>query len=253
MSRKKIIAGNWKMFKTLSEAELLVAEINNKLPKNLANAEVWIAPPALYLPTLTNQFTESGIQFGAQDISKHQQGAYTGEISAMMLQSVSAKFTLVGHSERRQYHHEDDVLIGEKIHAALSQSIIPVYCCGETLQERNSNNHFVIVEQQITTALANCSAEQMQQIVIAYEPVWAIGTGVTASAEQAQEMHAFIRSILGQKYGASVAATIRILYGGSVKPNNASELFSQPDIDGGLIGGASLVAADFIAIIESAI
>jgi triosephosphate isomerase len=253
MSRKKIIAGNWKMFKTLSEAELLVAEINNKLSQNLASAEVWIAPPALYLPTLTSQFSGSEIQFGAQDISKHQQGAYTGEISAMMLQSVMAKFTLVGHSERRQYHHEDDVLIGEKIHAALSQSITPVYCCGETLQERNSNNHFVIVEQQITTALANCSAEQVQQIVIAYEPVWAIGTGVTASAEQAQEMHAFIRSILAQKYGASIADTIRILYGGSVKPNNASELFSQPDIDGGLIGGASLVAADFIAIIESAI
>lgn len=252
MSRKKIIAGNWKMYKTLSQANELVSGIADGINTSTLNAEIWITPPAIYIHELVQQFGNTALQFGAQDVSKHAEGAYTGEVSATMLQSIGAYYALVGHSERRQYHHENDTLIGDKIAAALSQNLIAVYCCGETLNERESGNHFNIVEQQISTALFRFNAAQLNQIVIAYEPVWAIGTGVTASAVQAQEMHAFIRGIISKQFGAAAADQIRILYGGSVKPNNAAELFSQPDIDGGLIGGASLVADDFLKIIQGA-
>jgi triosephosphate isomerase len=252
MSRKKIIAGNWKMYKTLSQANELVGAIADGINVSTLNAEIWITPPAIYIHGLVQQFGNTALRFGAQDLSKHAEGAYTGEVSAAMLQSIGAYYSLVGHSERRQYHHENDTLIGDKITAALSQNLMAVYCCGETLNERNSGNHFNIVEQQISTALFRFSATELNQIVIAYEPVWAIGTGVTASAAQAQEMHAFIRGIIAKQFGDIAAEQIRILYGGSVKPNNAAELFSQPDIDGGLIGGASLVADDFLKIIQGA-
>ncbi len=250
MSRKKIIAGNWKMFKTHTDANQLVDAIADGIKGVTLNAEVWIAPAYIFIESLQTNFGFSGIKFGAQDVSRFAEGAYTGEVSAPMLKSIDTHFVIVGHSERRQYHQENDVLIAEKIMTALNHKLQVVYCCGETLEQRNSGNHFDVVNQQVATALFNLSSEQITHLVIAYEPVWAIGTGVTATSAQAQEMHAFIRNLIAAQFGNAHAAAIRILYGGSVKPNNSVELFSQPDIDGGLIGGASLVADDFLKIIQ---
>lgn len=250
MSRKKIIAGNWKMFKTHTDANQLVDAIADGIKGVTLNAEVWIAPAYIFIESLQTNFGFSGIKFGAQDVSRFAEGAYTGEVSAPMLKSIDTHFVIVGHSERRQYHQENDVLIAEKITTALNNKLQVVYCCGETLEQRNSGNHFDVVKQQVATALFNLSSEQITHLVIAYEPVWAIGTGVTATSAQAQEMHAFIRNLIADQFGNAHAAAIRILYGGSVKPNNSVELFSQPDIDGGLIGGASLVADDFLKIIQ---
>lgn len=249
MSRK-IIAGNWKMFKTHTDANQLVDAIADGIKGVTLNAEVWIAPAYIFIESLQTNFGFSGIKFGAQDVSRFAEGAYTGEVSAPMLKSIDTHFVIVGHSERRQYHQENDVLIAEKITTALNNKLQVVYCCGETLEQRNSGNHFDVVKQQVATALFNLSSEQITHLVIAYEPVWAIGTGVTATSAQAQEMHAFIRNLIAEQFGNAHAAAIRILYGGSVKPNNSVELFSQPDIDGGLIGGASLVADDFLKIIQ---
>lgn len=251
MSRKKIIAGNWKMYKSQSEAIALTAAIAEGISHQPPTAEVWIAPPFLYVAKLISQFGNSGLAFGAQDCSAHDEGAYTGEISASMLHSLHARFVLVGHSERRAYHQETDIQIALKIDAALRNSITAVYCCGETLDERNTGRHFDVVRAQVSEALFHLPALAFEKIVIAYEPVWAIGTGVTASPEQAQEMHAFIRSLIEQQYDTALAAQLSILYGGSVKPNNAATLFAQPDIDGALVGGASLVASDFLSIIAA--
>lgn len=254
MSRKKIVAGNWKMYKTLPEAMETIGTLTHALavqsPKE--NVEVWIAPPSVILPLIIHNYHNRGISFGAQNCSEHKEGAYTGEISAAMIRSVHAQFVILGHSERRAYHHENDTLIHKKIRAALSNQLIAVYCCGETLDQRNAGQHFDIVRKQVTEALSGFNADEMSNIVIAYEPVWAIGTGVTASPEQAQEMHALIRETLRQLFDGKVADQMHILYGGSVKPGNAAELFSQPDIDGGLVGGASLVASDFTGIIYAA-
>lgn len=251
MKRKKIIAGNWKMYKTAQEAETTIAEIANGINYNQQN-DVWTATPFIYLQNLISRFGNTTIKFGAQNCYTKDEGAFTGEVSAKMLQSIHCSFVILGHSERRQYFFETDIIIHEKILAALNHNLLPVYCCGETLDQRNTNKHFEIVEQQIKEALYNLNADQISKIVIAYEPVWAIGTGVNATSEQAQEMHAYIRSLLQTQFGDAIADAIRILYGGSVKPNNATALFSQPDIDGGLIGGASLIAKDFLSIIESA-
>ncbi|MBK8342123.1 MAG: triose-phosphate isomerase [Bacteroidetes bacterium] len=238
------------MFKTHTDANQLVDAIADGIKGVTLNAEVWIAPAYIFIESLQTNFGFSGIKFGAQDVSRFAEGAYTGEVSAPMLKSIDTHFVIVGHSERRQYHQENDVLIAEKITAALNNKLQVVYCCGETLEQRNSGNHFDVVKQQVATALFNLSSEQITHLVIAYEPVWAIGTGVTATSAQAQEMHAFIRNLIAAQFGNAHAAAIRILYGGSVKPNNSVELFSQPDIDGGLIGGASLVADDFLKIIQ---
>lgn len=251
MSRRKIIAGNWKMYKNQAEAITLTSGIAAYMQQNTPKADVWIAPPFLYIAKLINQFGKAGITVGAQDCSVHDEGAYTGEISAAMLQAVHAGFSIVGHSERRAYHGEDDTLIAQKINALLRNDLIAMYCCGETLQERESGNHLYVVEKQMREALFGLSEDALDKVVIAYEPVWAIGTGVTASPLQAQEMHAFIRSLIRNHFGGEAAAGIRIVYGGSVKPGNAAELFQQPDIDGGLVGGASLVAEDFFAIISA--
>jgi triosephosphate isomerase (TIM) len=250
--RKKLVAGNWKMHKTLQEAISTLEDLIEQQPIVPAYADVWIAPPALYIDRLVQQFNQNGILFGTQDISQHDQGAYTGEWSGAMIQSCGGSFTLVGHSERRQYHGENDVLIHQKILAGLRNQIQVVYCCGEHLEQRQAEIHFDIVRRQITEALTGLSHDAMKHIVIAYEPVWAIGTGVNASAEQAGEMHRFIRLVVSDIFGAPTAQTVRILYGGSVKPGNARDLFSDPDIDGALIGGASLLAADFLAIIHAA-
>ncbi len=249
--RKKIVAGNWKMNLNFTEAEELAAILAEKLEGKTLKCEVVICPPALYLEMATDFAEESVIKVGAQNVSNQQSGAYTGEIAAGMLASIDVEYCLVGHSERRKYFNEDNAFLAQKVDKLLDNDLIPVYCCGEQLEEREKENHFAIVEQQISEGLFHLNTAEFYNVVIAYEPVWAIGTGMTASSEQAQEMHAFIRNLVAKKYGADLAAEITILYGGSCNPKNAKELFSQSDVDGGLIGGASLKADDFVTIINS--
>ena len=218
---------------------------------NAINCEVYIAPPALYITTAKNIFLNDNVGVFAQDMSEHTSGAYTGEISADMLASVNATGAIIGHSERRQYHGETDSHCNRKVKLALDKGLVPIYCNGETLEQRKSGQHFEVIKNQTEVALFTLSAEEIKKVVIAYEPVWAIGTGETASPEQAQEIHAHIRSLIAAKYGQEVADEISILYGGSVKPDNAKEIFSKPDVDGGLIGGAALKIEDFTAIIKA--
>jgi triosephosphate isomerase len=251
--RKKLIAGNWKMHMTMHESVAIMEAIVANLPDNADQLDFWIAPPALYIEKLNGEFGHSGIAFGAQDLSHHDQGAYTGELAGSMIRSCGGHFTLVGHSERRQYHQEDDVLIHQKILAGLRHQLQVVYCCGEHLEQREAGKHYEVIAMQLHEALIALSAEAVQHITIAYEPVWAIGTGVHATAEQAGDMHRFIRSELTEMFGEAAAHQIRILYGGSVKPNNAAELFQDPDIDGALIGGASLKADDLLSILSAAL
>ncbi|MBF6610289.1 MAG: triose-phosphate isomerase [Chryseobacterium sp.] len=248
--RKKIVAGNWKMNKNVIEAQQLMFQLLEYKKSNFVSCEVWIAPPSLYLMMAKDLYENDEIGVFAQDVSEHEKGAYTGEISADMLESIDAEGSLIGHSERRQYHGETDSHCNRKIKLVLDKGMIPVYCNGETLEQRKSGQHLEVVKNQTETALFTLSAEEIKKVVIAYEPVWAIGTGETATPEQAQEIHAHIRSLIAAKYGQEVADEISILYGGSVKPDNAKEIFSQPDIDGGLIGGAALNIDDFAKIIE---
>ncbi|MDX8568848.1 triose-phosphate isomerase [Elizabethkingia sp. HX XZB] len=249
--RKKIVAGNWKMNKNYTEAQELMHELDRYKKHNAINCEVYIAPPALYITTAKNIFLNDNVGVFAQDMSEHTSGAYTGEISADMLASVNATGTIIGHSERRQYHGETDSHCNRKVKLALDNGLVPIYCNGETLEQRKSGQHFEVIKNQTEVALFTLSAEEIKKVVIAYEPVWAIGTGETASPEQAQEIHAHIRSLIAAKYGQEVADEISILYGGSVKPDNAKEIFSKPDVDGGLIGGAALKIEDFTAIIKA--
>ena len=249
--RKKIVAGNWKMNKNYTEAQELMHELDRYKKHNAINCEVYIAPPALYITTAKNIFLNDNVGVFAQDISEHTSGAYTGEISADMLASVNATGAIIGHSERRQYHGETDSHCNRKVRLALDKGLVPIYCNGETLEQRKSGQHFEVIKNQTEVALFTLSAEEIKKVVIAYEPVWAIGTGETASPEQAQEIHAHIRSLIAAKYGQEVADEISILYGGSVKPDNAKEIFSKPDVDGGLIGGAALKIEDFTAIIKA--
>lgn len=250
--RKKIIAGNWKMNKNIDEAIGLTSEIVNIYQAEVNNdALVAIIPPYIHLTGVYNLLKNSSIKLGAQDCSEHENGAYTGEISASMLAAHHTHYVIIGHSERRQYHNESNQLLAKKVDIALKHGLTPIYCCGETLDQRNAGQHFSVNETQISEGLFHLSAEEFGKVVIAYEPVWAIGTGVTASKEQAQEVHAYIRQTIAKKYGNEVANDTTIQYGGSVKPNNAAELFAQPDIDGGLIGGAALVSRDFIEIIKA--
>lgn len=248
--RKNIVAGNWKMNKNVVEAQQLMFQLLHYQKNNTANCEVWIAPPAMYLMMAKDIFEFNEVGIFAQDMSEHESGAYTGEISAGMLESIHATGSIIGHSERRQYHGETDSHCNKKIKVALDHGLIPIYCNGETLEQRKSGQHLEVVKNQTEVALFTLSAEEIKKVVIAYEPVWAIGTGETATPEQAQEIHAHIRSLIAAKYGQEVADEISILYGGSVKPDNAKEIFSQPDIDGGLIGGAALKVEDFSKIIE---
>ncbi|MDV3925808.1 triose-phosphate isomerase [Elizabethkingia anophelis] len=249
--RKKIVAGNWKMNKNYTEAQELMHELDRYKKHNATNCEIYIAPPALYLTTAKNIFLNDEIGVFAQDMSEHTSGAYTGEIAADMLASVNATGAIIGHSERRQYHGETDSHCNRKVKLALDNGLVPIYCNGETLEQRKSGQHFEVIKNQTEVALFTLSAEEIKKVVIAYEPVWAIGTGETASPEQAQEIHAHIRSLIAAKYGQEVADEISILYGGSVKPENAKEIFSKPDVDGGLIGGAALKIEDFTAIIKA--
>ncbi|WP_313215418.1 triose-phosphate isomerase [Soonwooa sp.] len=248
--RKNIVAGNWKMNKNFADAEALMIQLLEYKKNNTTNCEVYIAPPALYLTTAKDIFKNGEVEVFAQDVSEYQSGAYTGEISVEMINSIGIDGSLVSHSERRQYHGETDSHANRKVKALLDAGLTPIYCNGETLEQRKAGQHFEVVKNQTEVALFTLSADEIKKVVIAYEPVWAIGTGETATPEQAQEIHAHIRSLIAAKYGQEVADEISILYGGSVKPDNAKEIFSQPDIDGGLIGGAALKIEDFSKIIE---
>lgn len=248
--RTPVVAANWKMNKDLSEAKSLVSALLTDYKK--ANTEVYIAPPFVFLNEVQQHIKDSGIQLAAQNMNAAASGAHTGEISSSMLKSVGASTVILGHSERRDIYRETDAQINEKVKTALAADMQVIFCFGEQLEERKASTHFEVVKSQLASGLAGVDAEAYASIVLAYEPVWAIGTGETASPEQAQEMHAFIREYLRTEVSAEVADQTRILYGGSVKPANAAVLFSRPDIDGGLIGGASLQADDFLAIVNAA-
>ncbi len=249
--RQKIVAGNWKMNKDLDEAMELAVRLIEHQPDFPTDVKVILAPPSLYLAPL-ELMKNLTCELAAQNCSEHDYGAFTGEISAAMLRSMRINYSIVGHSERRQYFHETNELIGKKVDACLRNGITPIFCCGELLEERKNHTHFVTVLHQLEKALFHLSAADLCKVFIAYEPVWAIGTGVTATTEQAQEMHAFIREQLALHAGSEVAEKISILYGGSVNATNSSELFACKDVDGGLVGGASLKAKDFAQIIQSA-
>ncbi|MBE0648610.1 MAG: triose-phosphate isomerase [Bacteroidales bacterium] len=252
--RTKLVAGNWKMNKTFQEAEDLTAKITEAVEKlNTANVEVILCPPSPYLEMVLDLTDETHVAVGAQNINEHEFGAYTGEISAPMLSSMEVEYCIVGHSERRKFFAESDEVLALKVNSALRSAIAPIFCCGELLPEREAGNHFKVVKSQIEKALYHLEEKAFRNVVIAYEPVWAIGTGVTATPAQAQEMHAFIRQLITSKYGEMVAQDTLILYGGSCNAANAFELFSQADVDGGLIGGASLKAEEFVEIVSSAI
>ncbi|MBL0126969.1 MAG: triose-phosphate isomerase [Flavobacteriales bacterium] len=248
---RTIVAGNWKMNTDATSAVALVDALVGKMGGQPGNVEVVIAPPFPFITQVAEKAKGSGIIVAAQDCHQAEKGAFTGEVSATMLKSLGVGACIVGHSERRQYFGESDALIGEKVAALLAMGITPIFCCGERKEERESGRHFDVVTEQMKGALGKLTNEQLERIVIAYEPVWAIGTGLTASAQQAQDMHAHIRSLL-HTHGASVAGAVPILYGGSCNPSNAEELFSQPDVNGGLIGGASLVAEQFMDLIRIA-
>ena len=249
--RKNIVAGNWKMNKTLQEGVALAAELKYVLAGKTPKCEVVIGTPFIHLATVANQVEGSVIKVAAQNCTNKESGAYTGEVSAAMVKSTGATYVILGHSERREYYGETSAILNDKVALALSNGLTPVYCCGEALEVRNANTQNEFVKNQLEETIFNLSAEDFQKLVIAYEPIWAIGTGVTASTEQAQEMLAFIRSLIADKFGKEIAENTSILYGGSCNAKNAPELFAQPDIDGGLIGGASLKAADFVAIIDA--
>ena len=250
--RKKIVAGNWKMNKSFFEAEELIADIAEALEDiGLNNTEVVVCPPFVYLEMATDIAEESDIKVGGQNVNDNESGAFTGEISASMLHSLEVDYCIIGHSERRKYFSEDNALLKRKVDAVLNHEIRPIFCCGELLNEREAKQHFDVVRSQLEESLFHLSSEQFSQVVIAYEPVWAIGTGVNASPEQAQEMHAYIRQLIAQKYNVSIASETSILYGGSCNAKNAKELFAQTDVDGGLIGGASLNSEEFIQIVNS--
>ncbi|RPE09065.1 triose-phosphate isomerase [Chitinophaga lutea] len=250
--RKKIVAANWKMNLTLDKGEQLVNDILAAGLKLAEGHEVVIAPPFPYLVKIKQLIRNyPGISLAAQNCYSEKSGAYTGEVSAEMLQSIGVDYVILGHSERREYFAESNAQLAKKIDLALANGIKPIFCCGEPLEIRQAETQNDYVSKQLEESLFHLDAAALKNIVIAYEPIWAIGTGLTASAQQAQDMHAFIRAKIAEKYGREAALGLTILYGGSAKPSNAKELFACADVDGGLIGGASLVAADFTAIVQS--
>lgn len=250
--RKQIVAGNWKMNNDLAESKKLAKQVVKKIKKGkIKDTKVIIAPTFVSLASAVKATKKSKVKVAAQNMHFEESGAFTGEISAKMLKSVGVKTVILGHSERRAYFGETDTIIAKKVDAALAHKMTVIFCFGEVLADRKSGKQEAVVEQQIKNALFHLEGAAFKNIILAYEPVWAIGTGETASPEQAQEMHAFIRTTIKEKYGDEVANSISILYGGSCKPSNAKEIFSKPDVDGGLIGGAALNANDFYAIINS--
>ena len=249
--RKKIVAGNWKMNTTVPEGVQLAKEVVAASAEVPAGIGLVVATPFTHLCSVAEALKGSRVELSAQNCADKAKGAYTGEVSVDMLVSTGASWTILGHSERRQYYGETDAKLVEKVKLALAAGLKVILCVGENLEEREAGRHFAVVEEQTEGVLFQFSAEDMKNIVVAYEPVWAIGTGKTATAEQAEEIHAHIRKVLAGKFGSKVADDTTILYGGSCKPSNAKELFAQPDIDGGLIGGAALKAEDFIGIAKS--
>ncbi len=247
--RSKIVAGNWKMNKNREETKKLLAELAARIPDT--SAEVMVAPAFVNLEAAVHELEDSMIEVIAQNMHFEESGAYTGEISAGMLLDIGVSTVIIGHSERRALFGETDELLRKKVSAAVARNMRVVFCFGEELADRKAGNHFKVVEGQLKNALFSLPGEAWQRIVLAYEPVWAIGTGETASPEQAQEMHEYIRQTISKECDAATAGSVSILYGGSVKPGNAGEIFSKPDVDGGLIGGASLLADDFVAIVKA--
>ncbi|MFI3296629.1 MAG: triose-phosphate isomerase [bacterium] len=247
--RKNIVTGNWKMNKTLQEGVALATELKSIVTN--PNCGVVIGTPFIHLATVAELLNGSPIAVAAENCADHESGAYTGEVSAAMVASTGAEYCIIGHSERRAYYGETYEILREKTQLALANNLTPIFCIGEVKEEREANRQNEVVAEQLTGSVFNLSAEEFGKVVLAYEPVWAIGTGLTATPEQAQEIHAFIRSLVAEQYGAEVADNTTILYGGSCNASNAASLFANPDIDGGLIGGASLKAADFNAIISA--
>lgn len=248
--KKPLIAGNWKMYMTCAEAVQLVRTIKAGVYK-FHDVTTVVCPPFTALASVSAELKESQIGLGAQNMHFETEGAYTGEISPPMLKEIGCRYVILGHSERRMHFKETDALIQKKLKTALKYSLLPIVCVGETLAERESEKHWEIVNRQIDQSLADISADEISKVTIAYEPVWAIGTGKTATPEQAEEMHAFIRSLLSEKYGEDVAEKIYILYGGSVKPDNIESLIEKPNVDGALVGGASLKAESFAQLVET--
>ena len=249
--RKKIVAGNWKMNNNLQEGLKLAKDLETALAGKKVNCDVVIGVPFIHLASAATMIDTEKIGIAAQNCADKVSGAYTGEVSAAMVASTGAKYVILGHSERRAYYGETDAILKEKVLLALANGLTPIFCVGEVLEEREANKQDEVVKSQIENALFNLSVEEFGKIVIAYEPVWAIGTGKTATSEQAQEMHAFIRKVLAEKYGQKAAGETSILYGGSCNAGNAKELFTNPDVDGGLIGGASLGVDKFMPIVEA--
>jgi len=249
--RKKIVAGNWKMNTTLQEGVQLAKEVNDALKGYDAKCNVIIAVPFTHLASVNAVIDTDKLGLGAENCADHTKGAYTGEVSAPMVASTGAKYVILGHSERRQYYGETSEILKEKVKLALAEGLTPIFCIGEVLEERENGTYNEVVKTQIEDALFDLSAEDFSKLILAYEPVWAIGTGKTATDGQAQDMHAHIRATIAAKYGNEVADNTSILYGGSCKPSNAKALFAKPDVDGGLIGGASLDAASFMGIVEA--
>lgn len=251
--RKRIVAGNWKMNKTLPEAVALVNELLGLLDGNLKDGvDVVLCTPAPFLTEVGKLIAgKANVYLGAQNCYPKPSGAFTGELSVPMLKSVGVGYVIIGHSERREYFGETDAFVGEKVKAILTEGLTPIFCCGESLPVRESGKHVEFTCNQIEASLFTLSADELQKVVIAYEPIWAIGTGVTASPEQAQDMHAELRKFIGGKYGENVAQNVSILYGGSANAANAATLFALPDVDGGLIGGASLKAPDFATVVNA--
>ncbi len=249
--RTKIVAGNWKMNLNVVESQLLIGELMDALSTFETQAKIIVAPSFVNLPILAVATENTTITLAAQNVHHKEKGAYTGEVSADMLSSLGIDHVIIGHSERRAYYNDTDTVLKEKVSKALEYNMNIIFCVGEQLEDRKTEKHFDVIKKQLEIALFALDAYAYNFITIAYEPVWAIGTGETASPEQAQEMHAYIRSLIAKKHSASLAEDVSILYGGSVKPANAEELFSKPDVDGGLIGGAALKAADFTAIIKA--
>jgi triosephosphate isomerase len=251
--RKNIVAGNWKMNTDLAEGIELAKAVNKKVADGINDPKtgVVIAPPFSHLYAISQVIDAEKICLAAQNCAAEAKGAYTGEVSVSMLKSVGVKAVILGHSERRAYYGETDEILLKKVKLVLENGLKPIFCCGEVLQERESNIYFDVVKKQIQNVLFTLSADDFKKVIIAYEPVWAIGTGKTATSDQAQEIHAFIRSLIAEKFGSEIALDTTILYGGSCKASNAKELFSKPDVDGGLIGGAALQAEEFLGIVNA--
>lgn len=249
--RRNIVAGNWKMHNTLDEGLRLIKAINANAKKTDVNGvQIIVATPFIHLSKAVEEAV-SPVRIAAQNCASKASGAYTGEVSAKMIRSTGTEYVILGHSERRAYYGETDEILEQKVNLAIANKLHPIFCIGEVLEEREAKRHFAVIKSQLEKALFHLSEKDFGQLILAYEPVWAIGTGKTASPEQAQEMHAFIRKTVAAHYNEELADALSILYGGSMKPANAKELIAQPDVDGGLIGGASLDADDFFGIVKA--